>query len=376
MIPIITAFFLLVPKLCFVCLWDYDTLAMERQRFPEAHELIVGHFVRHSTAYYEWRISDRSSKPVDQRTLTDFDDIAVAYDKLGQHDKAIETIREKIVRWPDERRYESEANLGTFLIHSGRFEEGLKHINSAIEINPDAHFGREVYQKLLVKYVIRSQSVDQHLPLNKSDHSENTGFTDFVLAARNTKEDQRVDEIRAAAKGIMGMMRFGQHDSPILLEALGDLLLSDGYPDDSKMLAARAYLKASYEVDDSVASAAYREKAEQTLEMQVDRETAEVESDLKSEIKQGEAFFRQISDDELAWIASGKDLDFEFAKKYYEAPALAVNRPNWRPMDPVIKVGLVILGGFAILFVVSTLTISMIVRKFKRNRNTFRLRTF
>ena len=113
---------------------------MERQQFPKAQELIVGHFVRHSSTYYKWRISDRNAKELAKRTPADFDDLAVAYDKLGQHDKAIETILAKIKRWPDIHRYESEANLGSFLIHSGRFEEGLGHIDKAIEINPDAHF--------------------------------------------------------------------------------------------------------------------------------------------------------------------------------------------------------------------------------------------
>ncbi len=368
LLPIITAISLMGPEPCVACLWDYDTLAMERQRFPNAHELITGHFVRHSTAYYQWRISDRTAKPVDQRTPIDFDDIAVAQDKLGQHDKAIDTIRDKIARWPDERRYESEANLGTFHIHAGRFEEGLQHINRAIEINPDAHFGREVYQKLLVEYVIESPRHGNQLPLNDDESYGHSGFAAFVLTAQEAKDDDRPAEIQAAAKGIMGMMHFGRHDSPILLEALGDLLLSDGYRNDSKMLAARAYLKASYEVEDSVASTAYREKAQQALKMQFGREMSEVEEDLKNEIDQADNFFRQISADERAWIASGSALDIEFANKYYEAPALEINRPNWKPMDPMTKAALVILSGLAILFVGCALIVTVIIRKVRRNR--------
>ena len=41
------------------CEWDYDTLQMERERFPGALELIVGKFLRHSEPFYEWRVSDR-----------------------------------------------------------------------------------------------------------------------------------------------------------------------------------------------------------------------------------------------------------------------------------------------------------------------------
>ncbi len=36
------------------CLWDTDTLQMERQRFPDALELITGKFLRHSREFYDW----------------------------------------------------------------------------------------------------------------------------------------------------------------------------------------------------------------------------------------------------------------------------------------------------------------------------------
>jgi len=47
---------LLVIAICLpaiACLWDYDTLAMERQKFPDALELITGKFLRHSKPFYE-----------------------------------------------------------------------------------------------------------------------------------------------------------------------------------------------------------------------------------------------------------------------------------------------------------------------------------
>ncbi|TWT56476.1 hypothetical protein [Allorhodopirellula solitaria] len=101
------------------CLWDYDTLAVERTEFPGIHEMIVGQFARHSPAYYRWRIADRSAMPFEQRTPEVEDDIAVAHEKLGDHDTAIRITNEKIERWPVTGRYQSEANLATFLIHAG-----------------------------------------------------------------------------------------------------------------------------------------------------------------------------------------------------------------------------------------------------------------
>ena len=75
----------LIPSLALACAWDYDTLKMERQRFPSALELITGKFLRHSPEFYEWRIRDSEAKlAADPNNLAYLDDLAVAYDKVGK----------------------------------------------------------------------------------------------------------------------------------------------------------------------------------------------------------------------------------------------------------------------------------------------------
>lgn len=372
---ILTMTFLLVlPTQCLACYWDYDTLAMERQQFPYAHELIAGHFLRHSDTYYEWRIADRNQKTPAERTPADYDDLAVAYDKLGQHDKAIELIREKIERWPDERRYESEANLGTFLFHAGRLEEGLPHIDKAIEINPDAHFGREVYQKLLVEYLLQQGFPESGLTLEKGlridpagINSGPIGFAQFVIKVQQTKEEDQQEEIQKATKGILGMMRFGNYRAPVLLEALADLLLATGDRNhDAKYLAARAYLKASYEVQDADVSKRYRDLAIQVLELQVPNNLNQIESDLKQEIEQADAFYQKIEDDEKAWLTTGKNLDHEYAEKYYSETLPELSIPFWSNVSigTRIKLNLLILGlGFVAVVLVAFLLIRKWIRK-------------
>ena len=44
----------LVPSAAVACLWDSDTIKMERSRFPTTLELITGKFLRHSPEFYEW----------------------------------------------------------------------------------------------------------------------------------------------------------------------------------------------------------------------------------------------------------------------------------------------------------------------------------
>lgn len=313
------------------CLWDRDTLAMERARFPEVNELIVGYFPRHSPAYYEWRKKQVLSIPLDQRTPSDFDDLGVSYDKLGEHEQAIATMLEKIERFPDKGLYETHANLGTFYIHNGDLEQGVQYIGSAIEINPEAHFGREVYQKLLVEYVIQQRAKGELLPLEPtpldpivSAYPDSIGFGSFVLLnqgldAEGDREAQ-FEEIEKATRGILGMMRFGHHDSPILLEALGDLLHQQMFSAKTQRLAARAYLKASYEVDSPEAAQHYREKANDAIGNQEGVSLSLIEDNLKAEIAEGNRYFDSIAADEKAWLLAGEDIDVIFAKFYYDEP--------------------------------------------------------
>ena len=95
---------LVLPSVAVACLWDYDTLKMERSRFPGALELITGKFLRHSPDFYQWRIENRLKRlEADPTNAALLDDLAVAYDKTGQHDKAIETAiqTEKLRHYPE-----------------------------------------------------------------------------------------------------------------------------------------------------------------------------------------------------------------------------------------------------------------------------------
>jgi tetratricopeptide (TPR) repeat protein len=340
---------LLLPATLFACLWDYDTLAQERARFPGTLELITGKFLRHSPEFYEWRIRDRLARlQREPDNLAYLDDLAVAYDKTGQHAKAIETMQAKEKKHPG--LYETAANLGTFYIHVGEPEKGLPYIEKAIQINPDAHFGREKYQKLLVEYVLeRRKDGNRSLPLYSRLQEPSDpvrGFASFLAPA--SKEycpaiNLSNDERQAAIRGILGMMRFGQYDSPVLLEALGNLL-SEGietrFALDAKQLAARAYLKAAYEVTDEDARKRYRELAEGALFFQVSishppnqMKLDELEAKFQQEFADARDWSEKLRQDEMAWIRDGKDPEAEFAKLYTEEPqVVALPEDDPRPV--------------------------------------------
>lgn len=384
---------LLVPSSAIACLWDYDTVKMERVRFPGALELITGKFLRHSPEFYQWRVQNRlkrlESDPTNAALL---DDLAVAYDKTGQHDKAVETAMKTERLRPG--RYETAANLGTFHIHAGRLEEGVPHIERALKINPDAHFGREKYQKLLVEYVLhRRKGSPLRLPLadvtihhepgreSQSPYAASIADTFEAFVHRGRREPLTPEETSAAVKGTLGMMRFGKHDSPILLEALGTLLAQEGNnpTEDAKLLAARAFLKASYEVPDGPARATYRTMAARAIYMQTPSRAAlsqislgQVEADFQRELDDARGWYAELRERELSWIREGWDPEGEFDRLYAtdpESPGMDVDDPA--STDEKLR-RFFIVGGivFATVSVVAFAGAALVVRRLWARRST------
>jgi tetratricopeptide (TPR) repeat protein len=323
-----------VPSVAVACLWDYDTIKMERDRFPNTLELITGKFLRHSPEFYEWRIRDRLKKLEFDPTNDGYlDDLAVAYDKTGQNQKAIETMLRKEQLHPG--LYETAANLSAFYFHAGQLETSLAHVNRALAINPDAHFGREKYQKSLTEYVIsRRANGSLKLPLANGPSHGRDSFSDFLTQQLRDRDPTSSlnPQLPAAIKAVLGMMRFANFESPILLEALGNLLTGyDTHPEiDAKLLAARAYLKASYEVPDGPQRHGYRKMAEDALSMQILRRDQkeqitleQVEAEFQKELEEGRSWYAELHEKELSWIRDGKNPETEFDKLFDHEPEVS-----------------------------------------------------
>ncbi len=367
----------LIPAPLAACLWDSDTLEEERRQFPSVLELITGKFLRHSPAFYEWRIEDRKKRlEQEPENVALYDDLAVAYEKTGQTDLAIETILKKEEISPG--LYETYANLGTFYIHAGRLEEGLNEIEKAIEINPDAHFGREVYQKLLVEYVLSKKRAHiLNLPMNTEYDGRPFGFAVHVMLenlapGEDWPSSESTVENHTATKGVLGMMRFGNFDSPILLEALASLLLNEYDETQSKQLAARALLQASYVSEATRQKEAFRTIAEQALMMQTRPGTIdqisleEVEGQFLTELAEAKAWYKMLVEREERWIEAGLNPDEESDKlnlknvrvssQLISSSGEGPNRRLRRDAIPIAISGLAILGA-------------LMLRWSRRNRN-------
>jgi len=161
------------------CIWDRDTLAAEAKGLPEALLVITGRFDRNPPLYYEImarRVEREIAREPNRLDL--YDDLAVAYDRLGEGDKAIEWMERKkqiLERLPEkaprqkDALYRYYANIGTFYAHRWLREGGslekpgdLKAAHAAltraIEINPDAHFGREIFQVWAIEWMLDAET--------------------------------------------------------------------------------------------------------------------------------------------------------------------------------------------------------------------------
>lgn len=376
------AVLLTLPAAATACLWDHDTLAQERSRFPTALELITGKFLRHSPEFYEWRVRDRRKKlQADPTNLLLHDDLVVALDKLGRHDEALAVV--EAANKLQSNRYETESNWGTVLIHAGRLEEGLAHLDAAVRINPDAHFGREVVQRQVVRWVLDARKAGRTLPVTAVREPDADGRAFWSLLADWPAQEEKAGNHAAAVKGVLGMMRFGRHDSPVLLEALGRLLSDeDDAPTDAKRLSARAFLRASDVAPDPAVKKLYRAMAKRVLMMQggteAEAETPltleRLEQDFRRELADADAWYADLRAKEIAWVNDpAVDPDAEFARLYAADPEVVgdgsrVPSPAqlwWREKGPAVFAGVCVLVVLLTLFVAVGLVVRLVLHRAK-----------
>lgn len=210
------------------CLNDRDTLGEEARGLPDLMKVITGRFERNPPLYYEMRIT-RVTQELEQHPerLSDYNDIAVAYDRVGRDDDAIEWLglkRQYLDRLPrtdpgfDEEWYTYWANIGTCRVHRwiragadqtkiGEVVRSRNEILEALKIKPDAHFGREKYQVRVMEWII---------------DPEDPGASGMSALGWKIMEGggKRTDMIR----GLSGLIVLGNAwESPDIFIALADL---------------------------------------------------------------------------------------------------------------------------------------------------------
>jgi tetratricopeptide (TPR) repeat protein len=318
-----------VPGIAQACLWDSDTLATESARFPNVAGIMAGVFPRHSKEYHVWRIQQKQPLVESGKAgASDYDDLAVSQHKLGDHKAAIATMMAKEQKVSG--LYETYSNLGTFYIYAGELSVAQKWIEKALAINPNAHFGREKYQRWLVMWLRERRSTvlteDEKKKAPFRDPGEvPTGFAAFVArqqmgGATGDPEFIKFTEVQqdAAIGGVIGMMYFADFDNPILQEALGDLLSYGKMEGNASQLAGLCYLHASEKVTDPEEKAKLKALMHKAVSASHLREEKDLKKTLDSALLKGENLNKGVKAHEVAWIAAGKDVAAEFQSKYLQ----------------------------------------------------------
>lgn len=157
------------------CIWDRDTLRDEAKGKLDTVKAITGWFDRYPAKYYEMRLARVTEELKAKPDVLDlYDDAGVACSRLGRHDESIAWMEKKKVvldsKSPDEtkeERYRYLSNIGTFhLIRWITLPEQTRSsdltdlktsetfIAEALELNPDAHFGREKFQLMWIRWLL------------------------------------------------------------------------------------------------------------------------------------------------------------------------------------------------------------------------------
>ncbi len=184
------------------CINDLDTKRIEKETRFDVRSMVAGRYEVNPPVYFEMRV-ERLKKEIAKGTSDPnlYDDLSVAYERLGKTDEAIKVINQKLKlknKFTSEDSYKFHANLGTFLAHkalaakSGEpdktlLKEALNHLEKAVKINPEAHFGREAAQIELVRAL--AEGLPEPKYFEHSDKTKNAYFGLAVMGAAQESPD-------------------------------------------------------------------------------------------------------------------------------------------------------------------------------------------
>lgn len=151
--------------------------------FVLAQDVLHERYGRGDENYYRLRnqralasLPPTPSLPLTVEQYPAIDNLAVGFERLHQTERGIPWLRAKLesqqrANLPLSQKYTTLANLGTLLIHQhmgglmkgdpraeSGVREGLQFVELSIKANPDAHFGREVWQAQAVRTLLRIHS--------------------------------------------------------------------------------------------------------------------------------------------------------------------------------------------------------------------------
>jgi tetratricopeptide (TPR) repeat protein len=347
---------------------DSDSLVQDNKGLPDTIWVIAGRFERNPPLYYEMRIA-RVKKEIAEnpQLLPLYDDIAVAYDRLHDDDAAIAWMEKKGAQLervapkedlssPDykEHWYRYHANIGTFYAHRwlktkdrdhlGDMQKGHDHIARGLEIKPNAHFAREPYQLLAMKWILSGakEPFGQYL---MGYHEE-----------KNVEKLQQLVELSKGTKiveGVSGLIVLGAAwESVDMFTLLASALRRNrhhkvGYLAQLRVVELQKNGRQSLSGDETAINgkpamniSAWSLTGRETLEAQYKMLRADAE-----------AWHKERTDYMMARLKTGKhpDTHSDFWSEYKERPKPSLEVPWYQDMSSNFQNWLIGRGGFLII---------------------------
>jgi hypothetical protein len=389
------------------CYWDRDTLKAEAAGLPGVVEAVVGRFDRHPASYYEARLGRAmADRAADARDWRSWDDAVVALDRLGRFDEAVALAEQQRSAMDaaaagtgggdhaptDDDRYRQLANHGTVLAHrwvaagaadsTADLEAAREAIAAAIELNPDAHFGREAWQLLAIEWLLDGATIRA---TGDEDAAEQWAWSYPVPSMLDLREPP--DD---AIEGLVGIITLGggwgsidvlvalhrvlgqRRDSmaAVAVSCRIEELISEGrrplHPATEMNMAHR------WQRDDPTLAELTASPESHPLEFR-GREAAADGQSVRDWYVRARAATRDWHAERTAWVdrrllTHHPDRDPDFWEGAPPAPAMAYPRWGLRNMDP-LALGLTILVGLSVVLVVgSRLLVRMASRWWARRR--------
>jgi hypothetical protein len=326
-------------RVAHACLNDRDTLANEANRLPDVLRVITGRFERDPPLYYQMRI-DRLTAAAKSRPLTlpEYDDIAVAFDRIGLDDDGLAWMGRKKARLPrlsgadadvQEQWYRYYANTGTLLVHRwaragadrthmDEVQEAEEDIGRAIAIKPDAHFGREKYQYKVMQWILDGS------PGSLADYL-------LYMPGDNVPNPKARDE---AVTALSGLVVLGNAwESADIFDAISRLLGRSRW-DYTERLSALARLRRDEIIDcggkslmpDSPTGEALKQRLNNDLEAQITPDDVHDYRKLRAEADRWQSARTAFMMARLQ-VGSHPDTDPNFWRGYKDSPPPALHNP-------------------------------------------------
>jgi tetratricopeptide (TPR) repeat protein len=219
------------------CGWDWESYHAEERSLPCVYDALLGFWPKHTDAYHERRIE---AADAGLRWIPGWTDGLDAKGNsllaLGRFAEAELVMNQRHTIAP--AAYAGHANLGTLYTFTGQFDAALEHIDAAMAIEPQAHFGREGYHRALVVFLGRV-TADPDVA-----HQENFLGIELDDRQRRRGSKQTFEALGLREDGFDALVAmltvYGADELAEIYLTLGELLAARGH----RRLAYTAYRRA------------------------------------------------------------------------------------------------------------------------------------